>query len=409
MKKLRIIILTICLFLSLNICFAVDPISPYYAIYNADNLEMLLGENNTDKIAIASITKVMTSIVAIENIGDINAEVVIDTSLIQGKVDPELVTAGIYNGQTLTYYDLFAGTLVSSSADCAVYLANVVFDSQDEFISKMNEKAKSIGMTNTSFSNVTGLDDENNYSTLDDVAKMMKYALENNTLKEIMSLKEYTMTDGNLTCYSTIEKLAQKQGITDSCIIGGKTGTTGDAGLCLASFSEDEGVGLICIVTGVSMYSQIPYNIIDTQNIYEEVIQNYSLQNIVKTDDVIKTLESVCTKQKSIEVKAKKDVKYYTDTIKDELKYIQYDGMPSVDYTVKKGDTLGKVNVYYANELIDSFDVYLDEELEFSLIEWIKINKEAIITLAIIICVMIIIIIGFAKSGKKQKSSSRKK
>ncbi len=409
MKKLRIIALTICLFLSLNICFAVDPISPYYAIYNADNLEMLLGENNAEEIAIASITKVMTSIVAIENIDDINAEVVIDTSLIQGKVDPELVTAGIYNGQTLTYYDLFAGTLVSSSADCAVYLANVVFDSQDEFISKMNEKAKSIGMTNTSFSNVTGLDDENNYSTLDDVAKMMKYALENNTLKEIMSLKEYTMTDGNLTCYSTIEKLTKRQGITDSCIIGGKTGTTGDAGLCLASFSEDEGVGLICIVTGVSMYSQIPYNVIDTQNIYEEVIQNYSLQNIVKTDDVIKTLESVCTKQKSIEVKAKKDIKYYTDTIKDELKYIQYDGMPSVDYTVKKGDTLGKVNVYYANELIDSFDVYLDEELEFSLIEWIKINKEAIITLAIIIFVMIVIIIGFAKSGKKQKSSSRKK
>ncbi len=409
MKKLRIIILTICLFLSLNICFAVDPISPNFAIYNADNLEMLLGENNTDKIAIASITKVMTSIVAIENIGDINAEVVIDTSLIQGKVDPELVTAGIYNGQTLTYYDLFVGTLVSSSADCAVYLANVVFDSQDEFITKMNEKAKSIGMTNTSFSNVTGLDDENNYSTLDDVAKMMKYALENNTLKEIMSLKEYTMTDGNITCYSTIEKLVQRQGITDSCIIGGKTGTTGDAGLCLASFSEDEGIGLICVVTGVSMYSQIPYNIIDTQNIYEEVIQNYSLQNIVKTDDVIKTLESVCTKQKSIEVKAKRDVKYYTDTIKDELKYIQYDGMPSVDYTVKKGDNLGKVNVYYANELIDSFDVYLDEELEFSFIEWIKINKEAIITLAIIIFVMIVIIIGFAKSGKKQKSSSRKK
>ena len=285
-KKFKIFayILILCFVFGINTVKAnTDITSPYYGIYNAEDMELLIGENTTEKISIASITKIMTAIVAIDNIEDVNEKITIDTDIISGKVDTDLVTAGIYNGQELTYYDLLATMLVPSGADSAVYLQNIVFNDEELFIQKMNEKATQIGMNNSHFVNVTGLDNDDNYSTIEDVAKMMKYAIDNNTLKEIMMLKEYTTTDNNLTVKSTITNLAKRADITTNLILGGKTGTTGDAGICLASFSRDEkeNVDLIAVVTGTNMYSAKPFNVIDSMELYEEVITHYLYRPIV--------------------------------------------------------------------------------------------------------------------------------
>ena len=278
MKKIKIILISIfCILVFNSDVFADEINSPYYGVYNAENMELLIGQNTQEKIAIASITKIMTAIVTIDNIQDVNEKITIDMESIYGKVDEDLVTAGLLDEEELTYYDLLATMLVPSGADSAVYLQNTVFGDENVFIDKMNEKAQEIGMYNTHFSNVTGLDDENNYSTIEDVAKMMNYARNNQTLKEIMSLKTYTTTDGNITVKSTISNLSTKAGITTHLILGGKTGTTGDAGICLASFSRDEkeDVDLIAVVTGTNMYSSTPYNVIDSEKLYEEVITHY--------------------------------------------------------------------------------------------------------------------------------------
>ena len=161
--------------------------STNYGVYEADNLKQLYGQNTQEKISIASITKLMTAVIAIENINDLNEYITVDYSLISKSLDPELAVADIYNGQTLTYYDLLATMLIPSGADSAIYLSEIIFNDSTEFINQMNKKAHELQMNNTNFSNVTGLDDENNYSTIEDVAKLLKYVLENNTLKEIIS------------------------------------------------------------------------------------------------------------------------------------------------------------------------------------------------------------------------------
>ena len=259
--------------------------STNYGVYEADNLKQLYGQNTQEKISIASITKLMTAVVAIENINDLNEYVTVDYSLISNNLDPELAVAGIYDGQTLTYYDLLATILIPSGADSAIYLSEIIFNDSTEFINQMNKKAHELQMNNTNFSNVTGLDDENNYSTIEDVAKLLKYVLENNTLKEIISLKEYTTTDGKLTVSSTISRSAQRYGIDINYILGGKTGTTGDAGICLASYFNDESVELITVVTGADMYSTEPFNIIDTESLDEYISDTYSMQNIISTGE----------------------------------------------------------------------------------------------------------------------------
>lgn len=381
-----------------------DIYSPNVGVYNLENMEMIYGKNENEIISFASITKVMTAIVAIENIENVNDTVIVDYSKIDGKVDIELVTAGIYDGQSLTYYDLLATMLVPSGADSAEYLANIIFDSEEIFIQKMNDKAEEIGMNNTSFSNVTGLDDEENYSTINDLAKMMKYALDNEYLKEIMSLRSYTTTDNSITVSSSISNATTRYGINIEYIIGGKTGTTGDAGLCLASFSEDDGVELLAIVTGTSMYSNTMYSVIDSENIYEKVINSYSNQNIVSVGEELYQVPCICTKQESIKILSKEDIAIYTDVVDKDAIKIEYDGMDTLDYTVKQGENIGKVKVYYKDKLIRELDIILDEKLEFSLIKWIDINIENII---IFIGMIVIFISTITLIYKKKNIKNR--
>lgn len=377
--------------------------SPNIGVYNMDNMELLYGKNQNEKISIASITKVMTAIVAIENITDINEKVNIDYTIISEKIDSELSVAGIYDGETLTYYDLLCTMLIPSGADSAMYLACSIFESEDMFIQKMNDKAREIGMSSTSFSNPTGLDDENNYSTINDVAKMMRYALNNQILKEIMSLKEYTTTDENITVNNTIFRSATRYGVDVQNIIGGKTGTTEDAGLCLASFSEDEGVNLLAIVTGSSMYSSSPYNLIDTEYLYEKIKEDYSIQTIISSGTPIYELPSTCTKQDSVTIYAKEDISAYVENIDTDKITIDYSGIDMLDYTIKQGEKVGTLSIYYNGKLVKEMDVTIDEKLDFSVLKWMNLNKGVIAFFAVIIAGIVSLILIFTLKIRKKK------
>lgn len=405
MKKIKIIVLAIlCILVVSNTIFADEINSPYYGVYNAENMELLIGENTQERIAIASITKIMTAIVTIDNVDDVNSKTTIDMEKIYGKVDEDLVTAGILDEEELSYYDLLATMLVPSGADSAVYLQNTVFGDENVFIDKMNEKAQEIGMYNTHFSNVTGLDDENNYSTIEDVAKMMNYARNNDTLKEIMSLKTYTTTDGYITVKSTISNLSSKAGITTHLILGGKTGTTGDAGICLASFSRDEkeDVDLIAVVTGTNMYSSTPYNVIDSEKLYEEVITHYIYRPIVLKDELLVRLPTHLAKEESIEIHAKEDIKKYLADVDYDKIDIIYEGEEVIEYNTKVGTKLGTITYYYDSKEVGKMDVILEEELHLDIVKWAKENKKELVIGVVAFLSLVVIALLFTKKKSKK-------
>lgn len=404
MKKLKIILVLIfCMCMLNSFIFAEDITSPYYGVYNAENMELLIGQNTQEKISIASITKIMTAIVSIENT-NLDEVITIDMSRIFGKVDEDLVTAGLIDGQELTYYDLVATMLVPSGADSAIYLQNIVFDDENYFIDKMNEKAQEIGMYNTHFSNVTGLDDENNYSTIEDVAKMMHYALENSKLKEIMSLKSYTTTDGYITVKSTIDNLSSRANITTHLIMGGKTGTTGDAGICLASFSRDEveDVDLIAVVTGSNMYSSTPYNVIDSEKLYEEVITHYIYRPIVLKDELLVRIPTHLAKEESIEIYAKEDIKKYLANVDYDKIEIIYDGVEVVEYNTPIGEKIGTITYYYDSKEVGSMDVILEEELHLDIVKWAKEHKKELVIGVVVFLSLIVIALLLTKKKNKK-------
>lgn len=341
-------------------------------VYNIEDMSLIYGKNIDERISIASITKVMTAIVAVENVEDVYNSVKIDYNQISKWLYEELSIAGIYDGQELTYYDLIATMLIPSGADSAIFIASNIFKNYDEFINKMNEKASELGMNSTHFSNPVGYDDENNYSTIEDVAIMMNYALKNNTLKDILTMEKYTTSDNKLTVYSTLDSLATKYGVQIDKIIGGKTGTTQRAGRCLASFSDDEGVPLLVIVVGSPLYSNMPYNLIDTEYLYDIIQKEYSKRYIFVKGDKVFKIPTLYTTKKYVDIEVPEDVMVYTDKIEQKDIKVQYEGISLIDSSIKSGEKLGRLSIKYREKNIYESDVLLDESLEFSITKWIK-------------------------------------
>ena len=415
MKRFKIysILIALCFCMAINTNVFADELnitSPNYAIYNADNLELLIGKNENEKISIASITKLMTAVVCVDNIDDVNQKQVVDLSVYAGMLDSELTIAEISNGQELSYYDLLATMLIPSGADSALYIACTTCGDYDTFISKMNEKAKEIGMNDTHFSNPTGLDDVENYSTLNDVAKLVKYAISNPVIKEIISKDHYTTSDSKITVHNTIYKLSSGYELDRKYIIGGKTGTTEDAGKCLASYSkDDDGTELITVVTGTSMFSSFPYNISDTENLDEYIIANYSVQDILTTNDVILSLNTYCTKEDSVNFYLDDNLKYYIDKLdKDKIK-IEYSGIETLTYKNYVGEKIGQVKIYYNDNLLDTVDITIKDKLHFSLKKWVIVHKEKVIAVCLgVVCVLaLLVLFGNVKKNRKKGKSKK--
>ena len=371
---------------------APEIVSPHAGVYLMDDdLELLYGKEEDAVISIASITKVMTSIVAIENIDNLNEKVTVDFDSINAILEDDYAIAEIEQTDELTYYDLLATMLIPSGADSALALGMSVFGDMNVFVDKMNEKATQIGMTNSHFANVIGIDDEQNYSTINDVAKMFKYALQNPVLKEIMTMKSYTTSDGKLTVDSSIASISQRKNVELKYTLGGKTGTTGDAGICLASYAVDEGNTLLCITAGADMYSVVPYNLTDTETLYDYIANKYSYKNIVNKNDIIAQIDTLYGVKDKIEIKAKKDISVYTDNVDKESIKLVYNGETQVTPYMQLGEKLGEVEVYYNDEKIDNVDIILEEKVEFSFEKWF--SKNYILVLAFVIFIIIILVV----------------
>lgn len=406
-KKVFVILLFCILYLSANV-LATEKInlnSKYYGVYTLDNLQELESKEQNKIVPIASLTKIMTGIVCIENIDDLNQTVVVNLPQVQSYYNEEYSVAGLKDGQEISYYDLIATMLIPSGADSASCIALNVFGDYSRFIKEMNDKAKEIGMSSTSFSNPIGADDSNNYSTVYDVALMMKYALENDTLKKLMSEYEYTTKDGSITVKNALFVLADLYGVDVSKITGGKTGMTGDAGYCLASFSENTEKPLICIVLGCDIVPGTLFHLEDSQSLYNYVDEIYDYKNIYQKGDRILTLPTYHSTKTNVSVCVNDDISVYMqndENIDFQNVYIDYSGIPLLSSKNKIGDVIGSAKIYYKDEIIGDVDVVLGEEVKFSILKWSKDNTLYVILFEIIVIILLAYIL-------KKKNSIIKK
>ena len=359
-------------------------------LYNLNSGEVLY-EKNADEIRpIASLTKIMTALVVLDNIKDLDQQVVLINDDFKGLARANAVTAGFTKGEIVTYRDLLYGLLLPSGADAAKALARTVAGGETEFIKKMNDKVKTLNLKHTHFSTVIGLDDKDNYSTAKEVSLLFKEALKDNNFKKIITTDTYKTTDGKLTFHSTIQSNAKKLELDIPYILGGKTGTTTDAGLCLATIAKANDVNYLLITLGATYDKKAPHHIEDAKTIYDYFINNYQNKLVVSKNESFKQIKAKYSSQKFIKLYPENNITLYLpkDYNKKEIKLV-YNGQDEVTAFDKKGDHLGTLKIYYQDKLLDTQKITLKENLNFSATEFIKEN----IFIVIIPLLMIFIII----------------
>lgn len=217
----------------------------------------LFDKDSTKTIYPASMTKIMTAITVLEHVEDLSEKVILNKEMFNSLYYENSSMAGFSPGEGVSVIDLLYGLLLPSGGECAVGLAEYVSDSESSFVDLMNKKAQEIGMTNSHFTNTTGLHDKNHYTTAKDMATLLKYALKNDMFYKIFTSSRHSSSstnkhEGGITFYSTLFSRIENSNFKDGYILGGKTGYTPEAGQCLASLAIKEEKYYILITAGAN-------------------------------------------------------------------------------------------------------------------------------------------------------------
>lgn len=237
----------------------------------------IIGEINADeRMYPASLTKMMTTIVALEELDSLDEEITLTAEMFAGLYEQDATQAGFQPNETVKAIDLLYGVLLPSGAECCIALADHIAGSEEAFVELMNKKAAKIGMDNTHFCDSTGLHDPEHYSTVTDMAILLKYGLKNEDFREIISSPWHSTGLTNIhpdgiTYYSTMFKGLTDTAVTGGEILGGKTGYTDDAGLCLASYAEIAGREYILVTAGAPGGSGEQLHVNDAVTVYNRL------------------------------------------------------------------------------------------------------------------------------------------
>jgi len=267
-------------------------------LYDPDTEEVLYEVKSEEEASIASLTKIMTTIVAIENIEDLDKHTKI-TKEILSEIPYDASVAGLKLNDDVTYRDLLYASILPSGADATTALAHGVSGTTEKYIDLMNRKAEELGLKHTHFSNVTGYDIDNHYSTANEVLKLLIYSLKNSTFNEIYKTNTYTLSNG-LKVESTVNKYNRLLKLDTSSIIGSKTGFTGDAGLCMSAIIKTNDKELLLVTLGADYLGGKARNLLDTLNIVKYLDDNYKIQTLYAKDDELFEINVKDSKEKGM-------------------------------------------------------------------------------------------------------------
>ena len=239
-----------------------DAITSEYAVIMDDTTGRIIdGKNSDQRMYPASMTKMLTAIVVIENMPDPNAPIEITWSMLAGLYEANASVVGYQIGDTPTMRDILYGIALPSGADACNAAAITVAGSVDAFVAMMNNKAQQLGMTNSHFCNTTGLHEDDHYTTAEDMAVLLRYCKNNEVFAEVFSTPQYYASPVSshpygITMDSTVFKSDYIYGIEIPGLVGGKTGFTYEAGKCLATWEnvEDQTIVIITGCAGYDMY-----------------------------------------------------------------------------------------------------------------------------------------------------------
>ena len=393
--------------------------SDYVCLYDTANAQLLYDGRMDEMMYPASITKVMTAVLAIESFDDLEQTILIEPRMWTGLIEANASVAGFHPGDQPTVRDLLYGVLLPSGADAVQALAITNDGSVEAFVDHMNAKAKEIGMANTHFTNATGLHDRDHYSTAADMALLFEYALSSPLFQEIIASRDYLTSplasspDGlylESTSWGLINNGEDTYQIPG--FLGGKTGFTNPAGRCFASHAEFNGMHLI-LVTG---HSENTGHIADAAKVYNFYEQNYAYRTVAEASQEIARIPIEDSfDAEEIVIRMPETIAF--DLPKDAKISVEQNLPETIHAPLNEGDPLGKVTVRANGQLLREFDITSDISAKHSqllhfknqAVAFYNSHKTLCIFLACLLGVLILLPLILKLTGRKAKSKKRRK
>lgn len=249
--------------------------SEYAVLAERDSGKVLLNKNGEKKMYPASLTKIMTVLVAMESVSDDSREIIMTKDIFDTLQGSHASVAGFLPGEKVKIRDLYYGALLPSGAECCIRLTRYLAGSEEKFAGMMNRKAAEIGMKHTHFVNSTGLHHPEHVSTAKDMEVLLRYALNNPQFQKVFRTMQYRTGFNEkhpegLLLHSTLTTYRQQLEPKNGSFFGGKTGYTKEAGLCLASWAKVRGKEYILVTAGAwGDHQSRPFHVLDAESIYQ--------------------------------------------------------------------------------------------------------------------------------------------
>ena len=350
------VIASLALPMSVNAVSAESITAPSAVLMEASTGKVLFEKNSHEQRPCASITKVMTMLLVCEAIdsGKLSLDDMVTSSAHAAGMGGSDIW--LEEGEMMSVHDMIKATVVASANDAAVALAEHLCGSEEAFVSKMNEKAKALGMNDTVFKNCNGLDEEGHLTSAYDVAVMSKELMKHEMIFEYTSIWLDNLRDGKTQIENTNKLLKTYNGIT-----GLKTGTTDDAGCCMSASATRDNLSLVAVVLGCGTGKE---RFVDAAALLDYGFANYSVKELSLPKDftnIIK-VENGMAENVGISCEVKGNVvldKNSQTEIKENLKLPE-----KVTAPITKGQKLGTLTYSTESETIYTFDIFADSEVE---------------------------------------------
>lgn len=369
-----------------------------------------LFEKNADNKAYpASTTKIMTGILAIENL---DPETVITASATAIDIDRDGSNIGILLDEQLTADELIYALLVHSANDAANVLAETISGTIGDFVTLMNSKAIELGMTNTHFTNAHGYHDDNHYTTARDLSRLCAYAMKNEKFAAVVSTPNLDLPPTekyphvrHLSSNNMLINPLKGQKYLYKGAKGIKTGHTEKAGYCLASFAQKDKLSFICVTMASPIDEKDNHSFKDTIALFDYGFNNFKVKTLPSTNEIVTTADvkwakggerAILTVDTPIEalLPSVYDPSDLTTTI------TLYD---KIKAPVAKGDVLGTMEYFYKGESAGVVNLVVKSDVKRSYLRMISTTVLDAVKIPFFILTAIYIILRTIKARKKRK------
>jgi D-alanyl-D-alanine carboxypeptidase (penicillin-binding protein 5/6) len=317
--------------------------------------DIIFSQNGSKLLYPASLTKIMTLVLAYEALKDgrVNWEDEIIVSQKAWETGGSQMFLEI--GQKVSFRDLVTGISTISANDGCVAVAEHLYGSEALFVQEMNKKASELGLKNTLFQNSSGLHHPEHYSTAEDLAHLSRYLISTypDALK-FHSQKEFTFN--NITQYNRNPLLGRFAGAD-----GLKTGHTSEAGHCLVGTAIQNGIRFITVVLNNSSPSE---RLKDSETMLNYAFRNYTLYNIFSKDDIITTINVSKGKERQAELKIGEPLEVVIPFNRQDDVEIIINAPKSAKAPLQKGETMGNVEVYLDGKLLQEIPLITDKDID---------------------------------------------